>query len=254
MSSCPICGKQLGSKYTLKSHIDRLHTVLVDKHRCDSKECTFETVYYSEYKRHIQSCLYVEMEKRLANMEEKYLGMLARQEELFCRMLTELEELEESEESEESQESQESQESGTSISDLEEIARQNFEEFFWNGQRGAAEFVHSHILSRSKLLVCTDFARKKFKIRKNVEDDFEPDIRASKFIKLVAPPIKKVAGELHTILTRDLEADRKADRVDKLWADGKIKQADEAFLDICVLDHDLKNRKFISKLAELTKS
>lgn len=140
---------------------------------------------------------------------------------------------------------------------IEAIAREKLEPFFFQGQKGAAEFAVENIIfanddSDKMIAACTDFARKKVRYM-NEKDEIDEDIGASKLVKRIAPPIKIVATELHTNITEKLKKDLEDNKIKSYIADGKSTMANNAWLDILKLDNDDQNVDFRTKLCSLMK-
>lgn len=135
------------------------------------------------------------------------------------------------------------------------IANEEFEPYFLDGLRGVAVFLDKHVMRRddgSMAVVCTDYARKKIK-HHNEKGEIEEDIGACKIARKVAPPIKQVAAQVHDSIKNQLKEEFKQKKIDGLWLDGKTKQADEAYLDITMIDNESKNADFTNKFCALVK-
>lgn len=82
---CHICGKQLGSKYTLNNHIKCVHRdqaeQKVENRKCPSVICAFSTVYAAEWRKHVGKCTLISLgqqwEKQLADVHTNYQQQLA---------------------------------------------------------------------------------------------------------------------------------------------------------------------------------
>lgn len=138
---------------------------------------------------------------------------------------------------------------------IQAIARAKLEPYFWQGQKGMAEFVTDNVVCTvddKMIAACTDFSRKKVKYL-NDRNELDEDIGACKLVKRIAPPIKAVASELHTTITEQLRRDLKENKIGAFMADGKTTMADNALLDIHQIDNDDHNSDFRMKLCSLIK-
>jgi len=88
------------------------------------------------------------------------------------------------------------------------IARENnIEKYFWEGQRGIAEFVNDHIAKTDDgkmIICCTDPTRSRFKY-KNESNGISEDIDAHMFTKKISEPIKKIYSDVHNNIQKDIQ-------------------------------------------------
>ena len=88
------------------------------------------------------------------------------------------------------------------------IARENnIEKYFWEGQRGIAEFVNDHIAKTDNgkmIICCTDPTRNRFKY-KNESNGISEDIDAHMFTKKISEPIKKIYSDVHNNIQKDIQ-------------------------------------------------
>lgn len=71
LSVCPQCAKEFVSKYTLDTHMKRVHQkclesgedIQLEQFRCRSERCPYLTKYRFELNKHISKCVYVAAEK-----------------------------------------------------------------------------------------------------------------------------------------------------------------------------------------------
>lgn len=95
-----------------------------------------------------------------------------------------------------------------------EVARKKFEPYFWDGQKGLANFCVDHIIRTrdgKMILCCTDPTRKRFKYL-DADGDMREDIEARLFTEKMSVPIsivceevyEKIRTEIHDTMKRDI--------------------------------------------------
>jgi hypothetical protein len=140
----------------------------------------------------------------------------------------------------------------TDYNHIVEMARQFFEPYFWDGQRGAARFAVEHIIiiGDSWILCCSDPTRNRFRFRTR-DNKLQDDIKAKLFIEKLSKPLKFVCHDLFQAIVKDLETKKKL--VTNVWEKGdlelKIGMAENRYFLICDMDNDDKNAEFRSELA-----
>lgn len=74
--TCPHCQKTYSDKYCLIKHINRVHpdpeNETEAKHTCSSQQCTFQSRYGWELKKHIPKCLHVHYDEKFAELQVGY--------------------------------------------------------------------------------------------------------------------------------------------------------------------------------------
>jgi hypothetical protein len=97
-----------------------------------------------------------------------------------------------------------------------EVAREKFEPYFWDGQRGLANFCVDHII-RTKdgkmILCCTDPTRKRFKYL-DAQGDMKEDIEARLFTEKMSIPIAIVCEEVYEKIRAEIDDSMKRDMAD----------------------------------------
>jgi hypothetical protein len=74
--TCPHCQKTYSDKYCLIKHINRVHPDPENetdaKHTCSSQQCTFQSRYGWELKKHIPKCLHVHYDQKVVELQVGY--------------------------------------------------------------------------------------------------------------------------------------------------------------------------------------
>jgi hypothetical protein len=130
------------------------------------------------------------------------------------------------------------------------------EKYFWNGQRGMAQFCFNHIVKSDDgkmILCCTDPVRKRFKYM-NPENIIKEDIDARLFTEKISLPIKKVCNEVFENIRKRIgdeleEKDKDAFEVDRL--EMKMDKAMDNYIEIKNLDNNEKNGEYRAELSIL---
>lgn len=135
------------------------------------------------------------------------------------------------------------------------VAREKFEPYFWQGQRGVAQFMVDHIIKAEDgkmLICCTDPSRNRFRYL-NADNHMKEDIEARIFTQTISVPIKSVCNEVFDQICKKLHTERqdapnafKLDLVDK-----KIMFAHNRLIEIRDIDNEEQNGDFKSELAVL---
>jgi hypothetical protein len=139
---------------------------------------------------------------------------------------------------------------------VEAIARKSIQKYFWQGQKGIANFCVDHIIKSQDgkmIICCTDPARKKFKYLK--QDQMIDDLDARMFTDKISVPIKNVCREVYDNIMKKIDEEReeKTDAFDLNALDTKTSIAQEKFLEITNLNDHQKNSEYKTELSILLK-
>lgn len=122
-----------------------------------------------------------------------------------------------------------------------EVARKKFEPYFWDGQKGLANFCVDHII-RTKdgkmILCCTDPTRKRFKYL-DAEGELREDIEARLFTEKMSIPISIVCEEVYEKIRTEIDDTMKRD------------MADMKFLELLNFKNNSNNTEYRQELCTL---
>lgn len=80
---CNVCTKSFSTKYTLQSHIQRLHQKPVENEptECLSDRCSYTSMKRSDLKKHIEKCQYVMIDREVTLERQKWQAHITEQNE-----------------------------------------------------------------------------------------------------------------------------------------------------------------------------
>ena len=132
----------------------------------------------------------------------------------------------------------------------------DMEKYFWNGQKGIANFCSENIVktSDSMIICCTDSSRKKFKYMNN-KNKIIDDINAKHFTERIAEPIKEVCKELYENIQKNIEDKLKSrdPENDHHFLSTKKTIAHEKYSQISDINNDNNNSEYKRELSALLK-
>lgn len=268
-----------------------LEEVEVEDLKCRSNLCQFTTLYAAELKRHEKKCILIDAEQKLAferdklNLEKEMLFSDFRVE--LTKLKTENEILQR--ELEKAQDiirsltehainrpttttTNNQQNIGTVanlkvtnfLTDYETYQRQtdpervralldqHFEDYFFNGQLGLAQFMVNHVIRShdgKMIMVCTDTSRKRFRFI-NADSKMEEDLKAKLLTKKLSVPVKEVCATVFDRITKRLEKE-KNEKQTTFLLDKKIDHAYTQFVNILEFDIEDKGSDFLNELSAL---
>jgi hypothetical protein len=138
------------------------------------------------------------------------------------------------------------------------IARDNdMEQYFWNGQKGMAQFCVDHIAKTEDgkyIICCTDPIRKRFRsvTKKNKLGE---DIDARNFTKKVAKPIKEVCEEVYNNIQKTINDQIMSGKKDhdSSFLETKKSVALEKYIQIKNIDDNNNNSEYKKEFCVLLK-
>lgn len=135
------------------------------------------------------------------------------------------------------------------------IAREKFEDYFWNGQKGVAKFCLDHIVKTKDgkmIICCTDPSRRRFKFI-NANKELKEDIEARIFTQKISVPIKLVCDEVfENVCNRiDNELEEKTSAFDLDFLEKKRDKAREKYFEIQDMDNNKENIDYKNELSAL---
>ena len=137
---------------------------------------------------------------------------------------------------------------------VEEVCRNEFDKYIWQGQKGVALFCNDHIIRTDgkMVLCCTDPSRKRFKYKEDGE--VKEDIDARAFTEHVSRPIKQVSREMFDDIRKELEEQRMiaTDVFEMNLLDTKIEIALEKMVEISNVDDNRRNTEYKTELCIVT--
>jgi len=138
---------------------------------------------------------------------------------------------------------------------VEELCRNEFDKYIWQGQKGVALFCNDHIIRTADgkmVLCCTDPTRKRFKYKEDGE--VKEDLDARTFTENVSRPIKMVSREMFDAIHKDLEEQRMTatNGFEMNLLDTKMGIALEKMVEISNVDDNRRNTDYKTELCIVT--
>lgn len=136
------------------------------------------------------------------------------------------------------------------------IARNSdMEKYFWNGQKGIANFCVDHIAKTydgKMIICCTDPSRKRFKYM-NEKNEIGEDIDARNFTKKISEPIKEVCEEVYDRIQKNIEEQMNSDQkeYDSSFLQTKRGIAMEKYIEIKNINDNQNNSEYKKEISIL---
>lgn len=262
---------------------------------CSSTRCKYTTIYRGDLKRHMEKCMYIAVDREVSHLQGEHQQHLRDLEARYAanekQMQLEIARLQAEKDMLEQQLNKtqdlvghlaeraiekpttsntvnnnnqritnllcdpETYEARTQAAWITEVAREKFEPYFWQGQRGVAQFAVDHIIKTEDgkmLLCCTDPSRNRFRYL-SADHRLKEDIEGRIFTKSIAIPIKSVCNEVFDSICTKLKKERasKKGAFEVDFIDKKIDHAHTQLIEIREIDDDNHNQAYKSELAVL---
>jgi hypothetical protein len=245
-------------------------------------------MYMHEYRRHVQKCVFVLLDREIVTERERWLQQLTRLESENNILRQELEKAHALTQKVTEQAINRPTHTHTTTNNIDnhrsignQIANvkvtnyladhktyeqqtdpervralmdKHFEEYFFDGQQGLAKFLVDHIIRSDDgkmIMVCTDTSRKRFRFI-NAEDELEEDLRAKILSKKLSVPVKEVCRAVFQRITERLNEQKrgKQNALEVDFLEKKIDSALAKYIHIREFDTD-ECGDFLNQLAAL---
>lgn len=284
MSICELCNKLFASKYTLAVHCRNKHEPRVATFECVAAECQHVSTSKSDLDKHMKNCKLLLVEQAISQKQVEFDSMVAiltREKEELRTQLKEahqtIKELAERAIDKPTVSTSTTHNNNNNMNMVNmlcdrttfdaqtdpdrivSIAREHFESYFWQGQRGVAQFCVDHIIKSPNgkmLLVCTDPSRKRFRYM-TADQQLAEDIGALQFTDRISVPMKTVCHEVYSDIIQKLDQEKeslieaKAGAFEIGFLDTKRDKAFEKLIAIREIDDNDHNHQYKNTLSTL---
>lgn len=200
---CTLCGKTLSSKYSLQTHLRGVHRYTADGEpveelKCGSKRCLFTTCYPQDYRRHVDKCLYVEMD-RMSDQYERIISELRNEVRKHSAPLNDTTILTD----------EETFVRTFAPDNIVAVASTHFKPYFWLGQRGLAVFLVDYLIRQpdGKMCMVFDKSLQTFECTNRSLSEFT-------LISLIEQPLRKVIDQVYAEYMNECKECNDAEKVE----------------------------------------